>query len=103
MKFIVAITGATPGIGLTQPVAEEMADAGFQIYAVLPGAAYKKLDSDLGLGREPSELLAAEYVARKIFRLAEGKTKSGQSIRSNPEQILSPSSWIDRIGETGHE
>jgi NAD(P)-dependent dehydrogenase (short-subunit alcohol dehydrogenase family) len=80
MKCIVAITGATPGIGLTQPIAEEMADAGFGIYAVLPGAVNTKLNSDLDLEREPSELLAPEYVARKIFRLAEGKKKSGQSI-----------------------
>ncbi len=80
MKCIVAITGATPGIGLTQPIAEEMADAGFGIYAVLPGAVNTKLNSDLGLEREPSELLAPKYVARKILRLAEGKKKSGQSI-----------------------
>jgi hypothetical protein len=46
----------------------------------LPGAVNTKLNSDLDLEREPSELLAPEYVARKIFRLAEGKKKSGQSI-----------------------
>ncbi len=103
MKFIVAITGATPGIGLTQPVAEEMADAGFQIYAVLPGAAYTKLDSDLGLEREPSELLAAEYVARKIFRLAEGKEVRSVDNSILLNKILSSPSWIDRIGKTGHE
>jgi NAD(P)-dependent dehydrogenase (short-subunit alcohol dehydrogenase family) len=80
MKCIVAITRATPGIGLTQPIAEEMADAGFGIYAVLPGAVKTKLNSDLDLEMEPSELLAPKYVARKIFRLAEGKKKSGQSI-----------------------
>jgi len=69
MKCIVAITGATPGIGLTQPIAEEMADPGFGIYAVLPGAVNTKLNSDLDLGREPSELLAPKYVARKFLDL----------------------------------
>jgi hypothetical protein len=29
---------------------------------------------------EPSKLLAPEYVARKFFRPAKGKKKSGQSI-----------------------
>jgi 3-oxoacyl-[acyl-carrier protein] reductase len=67
-------------IGLTQSVAEEMAGTGLRIYAVLPGAVNTKLNWDLGLGMEPSELLAPEYVAKRIFRLAEGKRKSGQSI-----------------------
>ena len=80
MKCIVAITGATPGIGLTQPIAEEMADAGFGIYAVFPGAVNTKLNSDLDLEMEPSELLAPKYIARKILGLAEDKKKSGQSI-----------------------
>jgi len=39
-----------------------------------------KLNWDLDLGMKPSELLAPEYVANKVFRLAEGKRKSGQSI-----------------------
>lgn len=67
-------------IGLTQSVADEMSDTDLRVYAVLPGAVSTKLNSDLGLGMDPSELLAPEYVAKKIFKLAEGKRKSGQSV-----------------------
>lgn len=67
-------------IGLTQSVADETADTGLRIYAVLPGAVNTKLNWDLDLGMDPSELLAPEYVAKRIFRLAEGKRKSGQPV-----------------------
>ena len=67
-------------IGLTQSVADETADTGLRVYAVLPGAVKTKLNSDLDLAMEPSELLAPEYVAKRIFRLAEGRRKSGQSV-----------------------
>ena len=67
-------------IGLTQSIADEMVNTGLRIYAVLPGAVNTKLNWDLDLGMKPSELLAPEYVANKVFRLAEGKRKSGQSI-----------------------
>lgn len=67
-------------IGLTQSLADEMADTGIRIYAVLPGAVNTKLNWDLDLGMDPSELLAPEYVAEKIFRLAESKRRSGQSV-----------------------
>jgi 3-oxoacyl-[acyl-carrier protein] reductase len=67
-------------IGLTQSLADEMADTGIRIYAVLPGAENTKLDWDLDLGMDPWELLAPEHVAEKIFRLAEGKRRSGQSV-----------------------
>jgi hypothetical protein len=39
-----------------------------------------KLNWDLDLGMASSELLAPEYVAKRIFGLAEGKRKSGQSV-----------------------
>jgi NAD(P)-dependent dehydrogenase (short-subunit alcohol dehydrogenase family) len=67
-------------IGLTQSIADEMVNTGLRIYAVLPGAVNTKLNWDLDLGMAPSELLAPEYVAKKIFRLAEGKRRSGQSV-----------------------
>jgi 3-oxoacyl-[acyl-carrier protein] reductase len=67
-------------IGLTQSVADEMGNTGLRIYAVLPGAVNTQLNWDLDLGMKPSELLAPEYVANKVFRLAEGKRKSGQSV-----------------------
>ena len=44
-------------------------DPDFGIYAVLPGAVNTKLNSDLDLEREPSELLAPKYVARKFLDL----------------------------------
>jgi 3-oxoacyl-[acyl-carrier protein] reductase len=67
-------------IGLTQSVADETANTGLRIYAVLPGAVNTKLNWDLDLGMAPSELLAPEYVAKRIYGLAEGKRKSGQSV-----------------------
>jgi 3-oxoacyl-[acyl-carrier protein] reductase len=67
-------------IGLTQSVADETADTGLWIYAVLPGAVNTKLNRDLDLGMDPSELLAPEYVAKRIFRLAEGRRKTGESV-----------------------
>jgi 3-oxoacyl-[acyl-carrier protein] reductase len=67
-------------IGLTQSVADETANTGLRIYAVLPGAVNTKLNWDLHLGMAPSELLAPEHVAKRIYRLAEGKRKSGQSV-----------------------
>jgi len=67
-------------IGLTQSVADETVNTDLRIYAVLPGAVNTKLNWDLGLGMEPSELLAPEHVAKRIFKLAEGKRKSGQAV-----------------------
>lgn len=67
-------------IGLTQSVADETADTGLRIYAVLPGAVNTKLNWDLGLGMEPSELLSPEHVAKRIFQLAKGERKSGQLV-----------------------
>jgi len=67
-------------IGLTQSVADETANTGLRIYAVLPGAVNTKLNWDLDLGMAPSELLAPEYIAKRIFGLAEGKRRSGQSV-----------------------
>jgi len=67
-------------IGLTQSVADETADTGLRIYALLPGAVNTKLNWDLGLGMKPSELLSPEHVAKRIFELAKGKRRSGQSV-----------------------
>ncbi len=67
-------------IGLTQSVADETADTGLRIYAVLPGAVNTRLYWDLGLGMEPSELLSPEHIAKRIYELAKGTRKSGQSV-----------------------
>ncbi|MGZ3514266.1 MAG: SDR family NAD(P)-dependent oxidoreductase [Thermodesulfobacteriota bacterium] len=67
-------------IGLTQSVADETADTGLRIYALLPGAVNTKLNWDLGLGMKPSELLSPGHVAKRIFELAKGKRRSGQSV-----------------------
>jgi 3-oxoacyl-[acyl-carrier protein] reductase len=64
-------------IGLTQAMADETANAGIRIYAVLPGAVDTQLVSDSGLEMDPSELLRPEEVARKIVELAEGRERSG--------------------------
>jgi 3-oxoacyl-[acyl-carrier protein] reductase len=67
-------------IGLTQSVADETAGTGVRIYAVLPGAVATDLSRKLNLDMQPSELLKPEEVATRIFQLAEGKKRSGQSI-----------------------
>ncbi len=67
-------------IGLTQSVADETAGTGLRIYAVLPAGVNTKLYRDLGLETESSELLPPERVAKRIFELAEGKRKTGQSV-----------------------
>jgi 3-oxoacyl-[acyl-carrier protein] reductase len=67
-------------IGLTQSAADETAGSSIRVYAVLPGAVATRLNFDLGLDMKPSDLMSPEYVAGKIFDLAEGKKRSGQSI-----------------------
>jgi 3-oxoacyl-[acyl-carrier protein] reductase len=67
-------------IGLTQSAADETAGTGIRVYALLPGAVKTKLNLDLDLGMKPSELLKPGDVAERIFRLAEGRKRSGQSI-----------------------
>jgi hypothetical protein len=50
------------------------------VYAVLPWAVNTTLVSDSGLELDPSELLAPEYVARRIFEAAKARKKSGTLI-----------------------
>jgi 3-oxoacyl-[acyl-carrier protein] reductase len=65
-------------IGLTQAAADETADRGIKVYAVLPSAVNTQLVKGSGFDRDPSKLMTPEHVARKIFNLAEGVEKSGQ-------------------------
>jgi len=67
-------------VGLTQVAADETLGSGIKVYAVLPAAVNTKLISDIGLKMDPSELMAPEYVARRIFEVAEGKKRSGHLI-----------------------
>jgi 3-oxoacyl-[acyl-carrier protein] reductase len=67
-------------IGLTQAVADEVRERGIKVYAVLPGAVNTRLFLDIGLEIDPSELLAPEYVAKRVFEAAEGRRKSGELI-----------------------
>ena len=67
-------------VGLTQVAADETVDTGISVYAVLPGAVNTTLFAGLGLEIAPSDLLAPEYVARRIFEVAEGKKKSGELV-----------------------
>jgi 3-oxoacyl-[acyl-carrier protein] reductase len=64
-------------IGLTQVVADEAMGSGLRVYAVLPWAVNTTLLSGSDLELDPSEILAPEYVAGKIFEAAKGKKKSG--------------------------
>ncbi|OGP71311.1 MAG: hypothetical protein A2W09_02425 [Deltaproteobacteria bacterium RBG_16_50_11] len=68
-------------IGLTQAMADETANAGIRVYAVLPGAVDTRLVSDSGLEIDPSALLRPEEVARKIVNLAEGRERSGRLVK----------------------
>ncbi len=67
-------------IGLTQAIADETRDSGLHIYAVLPWAVNTTLLTDSDLDLDPSEVLAPEYVASKIFEAARGRKKSGTLI-----------------------
>lgn len=64
-------------IGLTQVVADETKESGLRVYAVLPWAVNTTLLSGSDLDLDPSEVLAPEYVARKILEAAKGRKKSG--------------------------
>jgi NAD(P)-dependent dehydrogenase (short-subunit alcohol dehydrogenase family) len=68
-------------IGLTRSVADETVADGVRVYAVLPGAVDTKLNKDLDLDLKFSDLSRPEDVASRIFQLAEGKKKSGQSVK----------------------
>ncbi len=64
-------------VGLTQVIADEAKESNVRVYAVLPGAVNTRLFSDLDLGMDPADVLAPEYLARRIFEVAEGKKTSG--------------------------
>jgi 3-oxoacyl-[acyl-carrier protein] reductase len=64
-------------IGLTQVVADETRESGIRVYAVLPWAVNTTLLSGIDLEIQPSEMLAPDYVAGRIFEAARGKRKSG--------------------------
>ncbi|MFN7088265.1 MAG: SDR family NAD(P)-dependent oxidoreductase [Candidatus Paceibacteria bacterium] len=64
-------------VGLTQVLADELKNTGIKVYAVLPGAVATKLHLDMHPWEDPSSMMTPEYVAEKIFNLADGKQKSG--------------------------
>ncbi len=64
-------------VGLTQVIADEAKESNVKVYAVLPGAVNTQLLSDLDLGMDPADVLAPEYLAKRIVEAAEGKKKSG--------------------------
>lgn len=67
-------------IGLTQVVADEVKKTGIRVYAVLPGAVATKLHLDIHPWEDPTRMMTPEYVAEKIFQVADGTKKSGSSI-----------------------
>ena len=81
-------------IGLTQVVADETMGSGLKIYAVLPGAVNTQLISDIDFGMDPSKLLAPEYLAKKIFKVAEGRRKSGPPSKSILKLLKAPSGYF---------
>ncbi len=67
-------------IGLTQVAADEAVGTGIRVYAILPWAVNTTLLSGSDLQLDPSEVLAPEYVAKRIFEAASGKKKTGSLI-----------------------
>ncbi len=67
-------------VGLTKAIGDELSDSAIRIYAVLPGAVDTTLLADSGFQTDSSDLLRPEYVARKIFRTAQGRRRSGSLI-----------------------
>ena len=64
-------------IGLTRVVADETQKRGLKVYAVLPGAVNTQRISDIGIEIDPSDLLTPEHLARRIFKAAESRRKTG--------------------------
>ncbi|MDA8387442.1 MAG: SDR family NAD(P)-dependent oxidoreductase [Nitrospiraceae bacterium] len=64
-------------MGLTRAVADETAESGILVYAVLPWAVNTTLGAGSGLELDPSQLLTPEYVAGRIFEAARGRRKTG--------------------------
>ncbi len=67
-------------VGLTKAIGDELSDSAIRIYAVLPGAVNTTLLADSGFQMDPSDLLRPEYVAHKIFGVAQGRRRSGSLI-----------------------
>jgi NAD(P)-dependent dehydrogenase (short-subunit alcohol dehydrogenase family) len=67
-------------VGLTRAVADETRGDGLRVYAILPWAVNTTLLFGSDLELDPSEVLAPEYVARRIFEAARGRKKSGSLI-----------------------
>ncbi len=68
-------------VGLTKAIADEVDVPGIKVYAVLPGAVDTTLVAGSGLEIDPSDLLKPEYLARRIFAVAEGKASSGSLVK----------------------
>ena len=67
-------------VGLTKVIADEVDLPGIKVYAVLPGAVDTTLVAGSGLEMDPADLLKPEYLARRIFAVAEGKASSGSLV-----------------------
>jgi 3-oxoacyl-[acyl-carrier protein] reductase len=67
-------------VGLTQVVADETTGTGIKVYAILPGAVATQLHRDLFPDADFSDMMTPEHVASKIFKVAEGRRRSGSAI-----------------------
>lgn len=72
-------------IGLTQVLTEETKGFGIEVFSVLPGAVATKLHLGVHPWEDPKTMMTPEYVGRKIFELASGKQKSGESVEINKD------------------
>ncbi len=71
-------------VGLTKAVADEVSGFGIRVYAALPWAVDTTLLAGSDLKLDPAEVLAPEYVARKLFEVAKGTRRSGPLVTIYP-------------------
>lgn len=67
-------------VGLTKAGAAELSESGIRVYAVLPGAVGTSLVRESVLKPDATELLKPDYLARRIFEVAEGRYEPGSLI-----------------------
>ena len=67
-------------VGLTQVLADELAEQNVKVYTILPGSVATKLHLDIHPWEDPDTMITAESVAERIYKAAQGKEKSGSAI-----------------------
>jgi len=67
-------------VGLTQVLADELAEQNVKVYTILPGSVATKLHLDIHPWEDPDTMITAESVGERIYKAAQGKEKSGSAI-----------------------